>query len=64
VKIYGVQCNNIAENKPFYEEVAEMSGGIYLTLKHLQLITDMFKAVCYREFGAEVLISLFLPLPL
>jgi hypothetical protein len=55
VKIYGVHCNPTnTESKPFYEEVAEMSGGISLSLKHLQLITDMFKAVCYREFGAEV----------
>eukprot|EP00026_Physarum_polycephalum_P012417 Phypoly_transcript_12721.p1 GENE.Phypoly_transcript_12721~~Phypoly_transcript_12721.p1 ORF type:complete len:340 (+),score=61.55 Phypoly_transcript_12721:87-1106(+) len=54
VKIYGVHCKpNNNESKPFYEEVAEMSGGICLSLKHLQLITDMFKAVCYREFGAE-----------
>ena len=62
---------NKHDSLPFYEEVAEMSGnfftslpfeshtcilgGICLSLKHLQLITDMFKAVCYREFGAEVL---------
>jgi hypothetical protein len=59
VKIYGVQANSRFEAKPFYEELAELSGGVYLTLQHLRLITDMFLAVCYREFGAEVRLSWF-----
>jgi len=51
-----VQAGNSATNdtqKLFYEEMGEHSGGVYLDLKKLDLITDMFLAVCYREFGGE-----------
>jgi len=53
VKIYGVQAGADAVAKFFYEQMGSGSGGVYLNLKKLPLITDMFLAVCYREFGTE-----------
>lgn len=55
VKIYGVQCGNDTTTKLFYEEMASSTGGVYLDLAKVSLITDMFLAVCYREFGPEAL---------
>ncbi|XP_005103641.2 uncharacterized protein LOC101862815 [Aplysia californica] len=49
VKVYGVQAgrNNDAVN--FYKELADVSHGCYVNLTHIDVITDMFLAVCYRE---------------
>ncbi|XP_071104580.1 uncharacterized protein [Haliotis cracherodii] len=56
VKVYGVKANSSsASAKPFYEELAERSGGCFLELRHFNVITDMFLAVCYRESNEEQL---------
>ena len=55
VKIYGVQCGNDPTARLFYEEMAANTGGVYMDLAKVSLITDMFLAVCYREFGPEAL---------
>ncbi|WAR00437.1 UBIQP-like protein [Mya arenaria] len=49
VKVYGVHALSTTHGEPFYRELADRSGGYYLKLKDLKLITDMFLAVCYRE---------------
>ncbi|PVD19564.1 hypothetical protein C0Q70_20054 [Pomacea canaliculata] len=49
VKVYGVQALDQREAVPFYQELAEASGGRYLRLRHFDVIVDMFLAVCYRE---------------
>eukprot|EP01103_Thecamoeba_quadrilineata_P012260 TRINITY_DN3118_c0_g1_i1.p1 TRINITY_DN3118_c0_g1~~TRINITY_DN3118_c0_g1_i1.p1 ORF type:complete len:495 (+),score=114.09 TRINITY_DN3118_c0_g1_i1:73-1557(+) len=53
VKVYGVQANEAADATAFYEELSNRSGGVCIKLKHINLITDMFQAVCYKEFGVE-----------
>jgi len=55
VKIYGVQATPTAEYKPFYEEMAKRTGGLYVPFRNFSLITDMFLAVCYREANPEKL---------
>ena len=42
--MYGVQALNNSSNAPFYEELADVSGGHYLNMKHFDIITDMFLA--------------------
>ncbi|KAI8774440.1 VWA domain-containing protein [Biomphalaria glabrata] len=44
IKVYGVQAGNDSESKHFYQELAEVSGGCYLKLDHIDVITDMFLA--------------------
>eukprot|EP01105_Mastigella_eilhardi_P002248 TRINITY_DN1271_c1_g1_i1.p1 TRINITY_DN1271_c1_g1~~TRINITY_DN1271_c1_g1_i1.p1 ORF type:complete len:696 (-),score=193.35 TRINITY_DN1271_c1_g1_i1:77-2164(-) len=53
VKIYGVQAMSITNARPFYEELARLTGGVYLTFSNFALITDMFLAVCYREVNQQ-----------
>jgi len=51
VKIYGVQCGNGASTKHFYEELADLSGGVYLQHVEMNSVVDMFVGVCMREAG-------------
>ncbi|CAH1788714.1 unnamed protein product [Owenia fusiformis] len=55
VKVYGVQALNVSESTPFYEELAERSGGAYINFSNFGIITDMFLAVCYNESSPEQL---------
>nr|KAI8769744.1 hypothetical protein BgiMline_001767 [Biomphalaria glabrata] len=55
IKVYGVQAGNDSESKHFYQELAEVSGGCYLKLDHIDVITDMFLAVCYQETDVQLL---------
>eukprot|EP01106_Pelomyxa_sp_JSP_P005089 TRINITY_DN180_c0_g1_i4.p1 TRINITY_DN180_c0_g1~~TRINITY_DN180_c0_g1_i4.p1 ORF type:complete len:277 (-),score=78.24 TRINITY_DN180_c0_g1_i4:72-902(-) len=55
VKVYGVLAiaDKNSESAVFYRELAERSGGVFLLMKQMSLITDMFMAVCYKESSAE-----------
>lgn len=55
VKVYGVQCGTTLPTRYFYEEMAAVSGGVYLTLAAASCITEMFLAVCYRQVSAAAL---------
>ncbi|XP_067664812.1 uncharacterized protein [Haliotis asinina] len=55
VKVYGVNAGRSGNAVHFYKELAERSGGCFLELRHLDVITDMFLAVCYRESNDEQL---------
>lgn len=55
IKVYGVQCNTTLPTRYFYEELAAVSGGGYLTLSATSCITDMFLAVCYRQVSESAL---------
>jgi hypothetical protein len=51
IKVYGVHCmpGIRKHSKPFYQEIAEMTGGFYLTLDQFSSITDLIMAICYRQ---------------
>ncbi|XP_076444099.1 uncharacterized protein LOC143282368 [Babylonia areolata] len=53
IKVYGVRALNQKASVPFYQELADVSGGHYLTMNNFDVITDMFLAVCYREANEE-----------
>jgi len=53
IKVYGVQCGSDGAAKDFFDEMASGTGGVYMDLARVSLITDMFLAVCYKEFGNE-----------
>ncbi|XP_070566338.1 uncharacterized protein [Ptychodera flava] len=55
IKVYGVKAQNNSYSTPFYEEIADQTGGAYIQFKHFSVITDMFLAVCYKESGEEQL---------
>ncbi|CAL1545049.1 unnamed protein product [Lymnaea stagnalis] len=55
VKVYGVQAGADSMSANFYKELAEVSQGCYLELKHIDVITDMFLAVCYNETDNNML---------
>jgi len=55
VKIYGVRALNQVNAIPFYEELAERSGGVSINFNSFKLIVDMFLAICYREASPEKL---------
>jgi hypothetical protein len=54
VKVYGVQALRTAAT-PFYQRLAERSGGLHIRFSNFHLITKMFLAVCYREAGEDKL---------
>ncbi|GFR76376.1 von Willebrand factor type A [Elysia marginata] len=58
VKVYGVQAGNNTRSGLFYQELATVSGGCYLNLGDMDVITDMFLAVCYNE-GDENMLETF-----
>ncbi|GFO13410.1 von Willebrand factor type a [Plakobranchus ocellatus] len=55
VRVYGVQAGQSSAGGLFYRELAEVSGGCYLNLSHMDVITDMFLAVCYNEGEDDML---------
>lgn len=55
VNVHGVHClpGIRPASKSFYEEIANKTGGFYLTLDQFDSITDLVMAICYKEKGAE-----------
>lgn len=42
-------------SKPFYEEIANKTGGFYLTLDQFSNVSDLIMAICYKQDGDESL---------
>lgn len=53
--VYGVQALNRSYATPFYQELAEKSGGFHVNLDQFSYITDLFFAVCYQQASHEQL---------
>jgi hypothetical protein len=53
IKVYGVHAmpGIRKHSKYFYEEVARMTGGYYLTLDQFAVIRDAVLAICYKQVG-------------
>jgi hypothetical protein len=57
VHVYGVQCLNRRESTPFWKEVAQRSEGRHLMLHQFSQVTDLVKAVCYKQVSDDRLIQ-------
>ncbi|NES97905.1 MAG: VWA domain-containing protein [Desertifilum sp. SIO1I2] len=57
VTVYGVQALNRRHATPFYQELANQSGGFHITLDQFSYITDLFLAVCYQQDSTDKLQS-------
>ncbi|WP_353929714.1 vWA domain-containing protein [Okeanomitos corallinicola TIOX110] len=55
IMVYGVQALNRSHATPFYQEIAEKSGGFHINLDQFSYITDLFLAVCYQNSSNEQL---------
>ncbi|KAL5007701.1 hypothetical protein ScPMuIL_016507 [Solemya velum] len=55
VRIYGVQAMDDKDVVPFYNTLAETTGGEYLKLGDFSNVCHILMAICYREKGAEFL---------
>lgn len=55
VTVYGIQALNRPHATPFYNELAEKSGGFHLNLDQFSYITDFFLAVCYQQSSKDQL---------
>jgi len=53
IKIYSVQAGSNVYAAPFYEAVAEMSGGFLLHLTDLKWMSILFVGLCYRQHSME-----------
>jgi hypothetical protein len=52
--VYGVYCSaDKAEPQMFYEEMAELTGGVFLRLANFTFVNEMFMAICYREANMD-----------
>jgi Mg-chelatase subunit ChlD len=49
ISAYAVQALNRRHATPFYNELANISGGFHLSLDQFSEITDMLMAICYRQ---------------
>jgi len=49
IKVYGIRALNSNHSIPFYEELSIRSGTVSIHFNNLNLIVDMFLAICYRE---------------
>ena len=43
-QVYGVRAQNSTSAAPFYEEIAERTGGAYISFNNFSIIADMFLA--------------------
>ena len=57
VKIFSVHALSYyrSSSKGFYKSIAELSGGVYLTLDQFNEIVELIKATCYQQGGEEKL---------
>jgi len=55
ITVYGIQALNRPHANPFYQELAEKSGGFHINLDQFSYITDLFLAVCYQQSSNEQL---------
>jgi hypothetical protein len=57
INIYSVQCLNSgsASVKTFYKQMAMITNGYHLYLDQFSYITEMMKAICYKQMGTEKL---------
>ena len=55
VMVYGVQALNRSHATPFYQELAQASGGFHINLDQFSYITDLFLAVCYQQSSNDQL---------
>lgn len=57
VKIFSVHALSYyrSSSKGFYKAIAELSGGVYLTLDQFNEIIELIKATCYQQGGEEKL---------
>ncbi|MBE9035848.1 vWA domain-containing protein [aff. Roholtiella sp. LEGE 12411] len=55
ITVYGIQALNRPHANPFYQELAEKSGGFHINLDQFAYITDLFLAVCYQQSSNEQL---------
>ncbi|MEM7725504.1 MAG: vWA domain-containing protein [Cyanobacteria bacterium P01_A01_bin.45] len=55
ILVYGVQALNRSHATPFYQELANKSGGFHVNLNQFAYITDLFLAVCYQQSSSEQL---------
>ncbi|QXE25726.1 hypothetical protein B6N60_04446 [Richelia sinica FACHB-800] len=55
ITVYGVQALNRSHATPFYQEIANKSGGFHINLDQFSYITDLFLAVCYQQSSNEQL---------
>ncbi|MCX7746438.1 MAG: VWA domain-containing protein [Clostridia bacterium] len=55
IQVYGVHAmpGIRGVSKCFYEEIAQKTGGFYLTLEQFSNVTDLIMAVCYKQEGEE-----------
>jgi len=55
IMVYGVQALNRSHVTPFYQALAEKSGGFHVNLDQFAYITDLFLAVCYQQSSSQQL---------
>lgn len=55
VKIFAVHALSYyrSSSRGFYKSIAELSGGVYLTLDQFNEIIELIKATCFQQAGEE-----------
>ena len=53
ITVYGIQALNRAHATPFYQELANKSGGFHLNLDQFSYITDFFLSICYQQSSPD-----------
>lgn len=53
VRCFGVQCNGHSHASHFYQSLAERTDGLWLPMRDLNIMADVFVAVCLQVSGTS-----------
>lgn len=57
VQVFTVQALNKSYATPFYRELAEVTGGFYLTLDQFDSISEILEAIAYKQVSDDLVSS-------
>ena len=53
IQVYGVRADHGTHSVEFYKELANRTGGAYITFSNFAIIAEMFLAVCYKQASQQ-----------
>jgi Mg-chelatase subunit ChlD len=51
IKIYTVQCGSNPDTKRVFQEISQITNGIYLNLENMSDLVDLLISICMKEVG-------------
>ncbi len=55
IRVYGVQALDYKGSRPFWQEIASLTGGFHISLAQFSEITNIIMSIVYQQNGPEAL---------